>query len=265
MVANNMSISRPSPGAAVIVRAVTAIIGTVVGLTFLFGFGNVLSLALRLGVPPWVAPLVAPAVDLSVIGLLLGIRHLALAGASLAVLRPARRLLIFASVVTLALNVTDPLVAGEYGKATFDAVGPLLLIGWAEVGPGFLQAIGESGTPGTEGDVLATRPDMRDQRDVDGEGQAVDQGEVRPVESRQLRQKRSLDELLELARHEDAAHRVAHQKPISAENLRVLLGIGAARARRLVEIVRVEYQEHAPDSFLESGSADEANTECAAA
>ena len=60
-------------------------------------------------------------------------------------LRPARRLLMFASVVTLALNVADPLVAGEFGKAAFDAVGPLLLIGWAEVGPGFLQAISVSG------------------------------------------------------------------------------------------------------------------------
>jgi hypothetical protein len=29
----------------------------VVGLTFMFGFGNVWTLALRLGVPPWVAPL----------------------------------------------------------------------------------------------------------------------------------------------------------------------------------------------------------------
>jgi hypothetical protein len=118
--------------------------GVVVGLTFLFGFGNVLNLALRLGVPVWVAPLVAPAVDLSILGLLLGIRHLALAGASANVLRPARRLLIFASAVTLALNVADPLVAGEFGKAAFDAVGPLLLIGWAEVGAGFVQAISES-------------------------------------------------------------------------------------------------------------------------
>jgi hypothetical protein len=50
-------------------RAVTVIMGTVVGLTFIFGFGNVLNLALRLGVTPWVAPLVAPAVDLSVLGL----------------------------------------------------------------------------------------------------------------------------------------------------------------------------------------------------
>jgi hypothetical protein len=36
---------------------------------------------------------------------------------------PARRLLIFASVVTLALNVAEPIVAGEYGKAAFDTVG----------------------------------------------------------------------------------------------------------------------------------------------
>ncbi len=52
-----------SPDSAIIVRAVSVIMGTVVGLTFLFGFGNVLSLALRLDVPGWVAPLVAPAVD----------------------------------------------------------------------------------------------------------------------------------------------------------------------------------------------------------
>ncbi|WP_405166307.1 hypothetical protein OG203_15190 [Nocardia sp. NBC_01499] len=118
------------------------IIGVVIGLTFLFGFGDVLNLALRLGVPAWVAPLVAPAVDLSILGLLLGTRHLALTGASPDVLRSARRLLIFASVVTLALNVAEPLVAGEFGKAAFDAVGPLLLIGWSEVGPGLLRAIG---------------------------------------------------------------------------------------------------------------------------
>lgn len=62
-----------------VVQSVTAIIAAVIGLTFLFGFGNVLSLGLRLGVPVWVAPFVAPAVDLSILGVLLGIRHLALA------------------------------------------------------------------------------------------------------------------------------------------------------------------------------------------
>jgi hypothetical protein len=35
----------------------------VIGLTILFAFGNVLALALRIGVPVYVAPLVAPAVD----------------------------------------------------------------------------------------------------------------------------------------------------------------------------------------------------------
>jgi hypothetical protein len=103
----------------VVVRAVTVIMGTVVGLTFLFGFDNVLTLALRLGVPVWVAPLVAPAVDLSILGLLLGTRHLALHSATPQQLRPARPLLIFASLTTRALNVADPLVSGQYGKAAF--------------------------------------------------------------------------------------------------------------------------------------------------
>ena len=236
----DLSMSRPSPEAVVVVRALTVIIGIVVGLTFLFGFGNVLNLALHLGVPAWVAPLVAPAVDLSVIGLLLGTRHLALAGASSAVLRPARRLLIFASVVTLGLNVADPLVAGEYGKAAFDAVGPLLLIGWAEVGPGFLQAIGESGSAATAHDLVAAAPPTVAEHldaDVDASSRVADQGG-----SRRPWQTRSFDELLEVARQEDIAHRAECQKPISADTLRVRLGIGSARARQLVQVIRSEPQ-----------------------
>jgi hypothetical protein len=108
--------SRPAADHPV-VGAVTVIMGTVVGLTLLFGFGNVLTLALRLGVPAWVAPLVAPAVDLSILGLLLGTRHLALHGATQQQLRPARRLLISASLTTLAPNVADPIVTGQYGMA----------------------------------------------------------------------------------------------------------------------------------------------------
>ncbi len=122
-------------------RSVTLIICVVVGLTFLFGFGNVWSLALHLGVPAVIAPLVAPAVDLSVVGLMVGCRYLAVNNENPALLRPARRLLLFSSVVTSALNVADPLIAGRVGTAAFDAVGPVLLIGWSEVGPGLLQAI----------------------------------------------------------------------------------------------------------------------------
>lgn len=123
-----------SANSQVVARFVSVVMGLVIGLTFLFGFGNVLSLALKLQVPVFVAPLVAPAVDLTVLGLLVGTRHLALSGASDDVLRAGRRLLTAASVGTLLLNVADPVCVGEWGKAAFDSVGPFLLIGWAEVG-----------------------------------------------------------------------------------------------------------------------------------
>lgn len=232
-----------SDGAAVI-QAVTVIMGVVVGLTFLFGFGNVLNLALRLGVPAWVAPLVAPAVDLSILGLLLGTRQLALAGASPEVLRPARRLLIFASVVTLALNVAEPLVAGEFGKAAFDAVGPLLLIGWSEVGPGLLQAIGATRRMPVAGDVERPEPTVGanpDDATPEDQPQLTERVPWRGGEQAVIR--RTLEALLAQTRREDAAHRADHQKPISADTLRVRLGIGATRARQLVKIVRSEFDE----------------------
>src|SRR5581483_8724629 len=233
--------ARPGSDTGPVVQAVTIIMGTVVGLTFLFGFGNVLNLALRLGVPVWVAPLVAPAVDLSILGLLLGTRHLALHGATLDQLRPARRLLIFASLATLALNIADPLVTGAYGKAAFDAVGPLLLIGWAEVGPGLLQAISTiTHQPTATIDVQATevRADldatsMKNVATGQGEGSSRDTTSG-PVAAA------SDGDLVDRARREDARHWAAHQRPISAETLRKNLRISAARSRTLVSIVRAE-------------------------
>ncbi|WP_409496679.1 hypothetical protein [Amycolatopsis sp. cmx-11-12] len=131
-----------------VARFVTVMMVLVIGLVFLFGFGNVLNLALKLQVPVFVAPLVVQAVDLTVLGLLVGTRHLALFGASDDVLRSARRLLLAASAVTLLLNVADPVCAGPWGKAAFDAVGPLLLIGWAETCPGLLRALSAVNSPG---------------------------------------------------------------------------------------------------------------------
>lgn len=240
----NGGVAQHATDPATVVRTVTVIMGVVVALTFLFGFGNVLNLALRLGVPAWVAPLVAPAVDLSIVGLLLGTRHLALTGASPEVLGPARRLLIFASVVTLALNVAEPLVAGEFGKAAFDAVGPLLLIGWSEVGPGLLQAIGATSRAPVarevdrpESAVDAYSDDGAPEAGPELEEDVPQQGGERAVVGR------TPEALLARARREDAAHRAAHQKPISADTLRVRLGVGATRARQLVKIVRSEFEE----------------------
>ncbi|MFD5317521.1 SpdA protein [Streptomyces sp. NPDC127098] len=231
-----------------------------IGLTFLFGFGNVLALGLRLGVPAYVAPLVAPAVDLSVLGLLLGVRYLALNGAPREHMRPARRLLVLASVMTLALNVTEPLLAGHYGRAAFDAVGPLLLIGWAEVGPGLLQAISSTGSASeTSDEEVGSReePGMvrRTGRGNEPVGASHRRGgshrEVVPVPDRRpvptsrrrstRKQASPVDqELLRRARSEDAHHRREHQRPISAETLRKRLHVGARTSRALVAAIRSE-------------------------
>ena len=218
----------------VVVRAVTVIMAAVVGLTFLFGFGNVLNLALRLGVPGWVAPLVAPAVDLSVVGLLLGTRHLAVHGATPAQLCPARRLLIFSSVVALALNTADPIIAGQFGKAAFDAVGPFLLIGWAEVGPGLLAAIT---TARTTVPSVHSEPAGLDLNDHSAHQFPPAEGD----NVKHLEPGRTRHELLDQARREDLDHWHEYQRPISAETLRRRLRVGARTSRDLVAIMRSEY------------------------
>jgi hypothetical protein len=212
---------------AVTLRAVTVLMAAVIGLTFLFGFGNVWTLALRLGVPAWVAPLVAPAVDLSVLALLLATRYLAVHGAPGEQVRPARRLLVFSSVMTLALNVADPLIGRLWGRAAFDAVGPLLLIGWAEVGPGVLRAIisiGEDEATQAVPEFIAPSsgpPAWAAGREVPDAVDSVDDAD-----------------LFARARQEDALHWKTYQRPISAETLRKRLHVGAAKSRMLVAMVR---------------------------
>ncbi len=120
-------------------RVITVVLVAITALTFAFGFGNVWALGRSLDVPSFVAPMVGPAVDLSVAGLLIGIRHLSMAGVPRDQLRPARILLIACGTTTLALNIAGPVTADAYGRAAFDSVGPGLLIGWAETGPAMLR------------------------------------------------------------------------------------------------------------------------------
>lgn len=222
----------------IVVRAVTVIMAAVVGLTFLFGFGNVLTLALRLGVPGWVAPLVAPAVDLTVVGLLLGTRHLATHGAAPEQLRPARRLLIFSSVVGLALNTAEPIIAGQLGKAAFDAVGPLLLIGWAEVGPGLLASIAIVAPPQMTDRLVhhQSTPDEATSQPAHDDA-STGSGNLEHIG---LRRAPHAD-LLARARQEDLHHWKEFHRPISAETLRKRLHIGARTSRVLVATMRSEY------------------------
>lgn len=119
-------------------RIVTVVMAVIAALAFVFSFGNVWALALRLGVPHPIAPLIAPMVDLSVVGLLVALRFLALRGVPKAELRAGTRLLHLCGLLTLALNTAEPLLAGRYGRACLDTVAPLLLLGWGHVGPAFL-------------------------------------------------------------------------------------------------------------------------------
>lgn len=245
----------PVEGRDATVTLVTLIMTVVVGLTFLFGFGNVLQLGLRLGVPIWIAPLVAPAVDLSVVGLLLGTRQLALRGAPPELLRPARRLLVFSAVVTLALNVAEPLIAGDYPKAAFDSVGPFLLVGWSEVGPGLLQAmrhpVGSQDASWSPAGVGATPPVPA----PSGDGGAAVPPSSSPEVPPQRRPAAALgglsdDELLARARREDAVYWEENRRPISADELRKRLRVGSKRARSLVAQLRADacrvLDEHGP-------------------
>ncbi|MFJ1899533.1 MULTISPECIES: DUF2637 domain-containing protein [unclassified Streptomyces] len=119
-------------------RTVTVVMAVIAALAFVFSFGNVWALALRLGVPHPIAPLIAPMVDLSVVGLLVALRFLALRGVPKEELKAGARLLHLCGLLTLALNTAEPLLAGRYGRACLDTVAPLLLLGWGHVGPAFL-------------------------------------------------------------------------------------------------------------------------------
>jgi hypothetical protein len=118
---------------------ITVVMAVIAALAFVFSFGNVWALALRLGVPRPIAPLIAPMVDLSVVGLLVALHHLAAHGTDPAHLRSATRLMHLCGLLTLALNTAQPLLARHYGRAAIDTVAPALLLGWGTVGPTLLR------------------------------------------------------------------------------------------------------------------------------
>jgi hypothetical protein len=196
------------PGEALTRRAVTAITGTIAAMTFAFSLGNVTTLCLYLGISAQFAWLPGAAVDLSVVGLLTGLRFLALHGATSAQLRKPRRMLLFCGFLTLALNTAGAVSRQRFGTALVDAVCPALLTGWSEVGPWLLgQVYAASPAPPT-----ATRP--------------VSRPPVLP------------DELLARARQLDVKHRAATGRPISRDTLRAELQIGRDRAASLVATIR---------------------------
>src|SRR5487761_474382 len=229
-------------------RVITVVLALITALTFAFGFGNVWALGRSLGVPPFVAPLVGPAVDLSVAGLLIGIRHLSMAGVPREQLRPARILLTACGAATLALNIAGPVTAGAYGRAAFDSVGPGLLIGWAETGPGMLRFLyARPGNPeppqharpapadeGAEGPAACPAPPLNSP----GSRAEADGTNRRGARRAGRAGTAAPDDLLAEARRIDQAHRLRHHRPVSAETLRKQMRIGSMHARALVQRIR---------------------------
>jgi hypothetical protein len=249
-------LAAPRSGERFARRVVTGCAVLVVAACFGFSFGNVLALGQHLGVPPYVAWLVAPAVDLTVVGLIVGVRHLSLRGVEGRRLRPARLLLVAAGLATWALNTAHALfVRGHLGVVAYDSLAPLLLIGWAEVGPWFLRqfrvaAASELSMPVRTGQTEAPTTAGADHEQAQAGGKRVEpMGQLRRparaaggVAPRRAAAAQAVGEqaLVDRARTLNAAHWQAHGRQISRDKLRAALGIGATRAERLLAALAAE-------------------------
>ncbi|WP_410600787.1 hypothetical protein [Amycolatopsis sp. lyj-90] len=136
-------------------------------------------------------------------------------------IRPARRLLSVSSFVALALSVAEPLIAGEIGRALFDAVGPLLLIGWADVGPALLRELASATPPVEQNAGLLASPHLyvspaTTEAPTDSQPHVIDSSAPSAAWSSLSK----LDDVrVEQAVEVDRRHREEHQRPISAEGL----------------------------------------------
>jgi hypothetical protein len=136
------------PGGVRATRAVVTLTSAVIAVcAFTFSFGNIWHLALAWGVPGPIAPLVAPMLDVSVVGLLIAIRELSLHGVPGRALTGARLLMLVCAVTTWGLNIAQPVLDHRWGGVVIDSVAPALLLGWAEVGPTLLRLTTALTTP----------------------------------------------------------------------------------------------------------------------
>ncbi|MFC9879037.1 DUF2637 domain-containing protein [Streptomyces libani] len=221
-------------------RTVTVVMAVIAALAFVFSFGNVWSLALRLGVPRPVAPLIAPMVDLSVVGLLVALRYLSLRGIPAEQMRSASRLMHLSGLLTLALNIAEPLIAHHWGRACVDAVAPLLLLGWGAVGPQLLRHFHTVTQPAPAPASTDTAP-----APVSEPAPAAEPADMAPAPAPEptpapapapvLASARAAEApaasapvpapLLEEARKIAASHQAEHSEPITAAQLKARLGV----------------------------------------
>lgn len=221
-------------------RTVTVVMAVIAVLAFVFSFGNVWDLALRLGVPPPVAPLIAPMVDLSVVGLLVALRHLSLRGVPPEQVKTATGLMHFSGLLTLGLNIAEPIAAGHQARAALDAVAPLLLLGWGAVGPQLLRAFHTARPttpPATEAPAAAptpasaaalAEPTVADSTEPPAPATSPEDPDQPPASMPTVP-----EPLLHEARSIAAAHHAEHGEPITVTQLKRRLGVGLPMATAL--------------------------------
>ncbi|MGD0247202.1 MAG: hypothetical protein ABSB59_43715 [Streptosporangiaceae bacterium] len=222
------------PGEELTRRAITVITAAIVTMALAFSVVNVTRLCLDLGVIAWIAWLIGPSVDLSVIGLLTGIRFLSLHNYTDAQLARLHRFLRFCGLLTLALNTAGAFWHLQFGTASVDAIGPVLLIGWSEAGPWLLREINAVCAPAAREPAATGGP------------QARPAAAARSVEIPAG--------LLARTRELDAEHRAATGRPISRDNLRARLCIGRDRASALIAAVRAEAAAEARPAQLQQAA-----------
>jgi hypothetical protein len=215
----------PESAAVLIRRGLSTVVFIIAGLSFAFGFGNGWLLGLSLGVPGWIAPLVAPAVDLSVVALLASLHYLRTRGMGGRLAGP-RLLLALCGLITFGLNTTRSIMSGAYGRACFDAIAPSLLIGWSEVGPRILASL--------HGTVASDRTAVLDEGEpsasaADQSAPSVPAASGRPGPS---------PEQIERAKQLDEEHRRSKGRPITRDVLRASLGVSNGLAGELLAMLR---------------------------
>ncbi|MBW1599731.1 DUF2637 domain-containing protein [Streptomyces sp. JJ38] len=215
-------------------RTVTVVMAVIATLAFVFSFGNVWALALRLGVPGPIAPLIAPMVDLSVVGLLVALRYLSMRGVPAAQMKAATRLMHLSGLLTLGLNIAEPVIAGHYGRAAIDAVAPLLLLGWGAVGPGLLRHFHtvayppSAGRPAPDPAPTEEAPPVPEPAPT---APAPAAGPRTPPEPAAPASVPVPEPLMNEARAIADAHRAEHGEPITPAQLKARLGVPLPLAR----------------------------------
>ncbi|MGW2520001.1 DUF2637 domain-containing protein [Streptomyces sp. NPDC001617] len=211
-------------------RTVTVVMGIIAALAFVFSFGNVWALALRLGVPAPIAPLIAPMVDLSVVGLLVALRYLSLRGVPPEQMKAATRLMHVSGLLTLALNIAESITAAHYGRAAVDAVAPLLLLGWGAVGPQLLRSFHAVTTEATAPAPAAETEPAQEPAPSPAQPAPV---APEPTPAPTAPAVKVPEPLLTEARSIAASHHTEHGETITPTQLKRRLGIGLPMATAL--------------------------------